>query len=168
MLNVEKSLWEPGTQRVEAANINRFMRFVREQTGNEELRRYQPLYDFSVRNPEKFSQLVWGFCGIRATGDFDTVLVDGDKMPGAKWFPEVRLNFAQNLLLFKDERIALIARNEWGHEREYTYAQLHVEVGKLAHALRNAGVGLGDRVAGFMPNIPQTVIAMLATASLGA
>ena len=168
MLTVEKPLWEPGTQRVEAANINRFMRFVREQTGNEELRRYQPLYDFSVRHPEKFWQLVWEFCGIRATGDFDTVLVDGDKMPGAKWFPDVRLNFAQNLLRFKDDRVALIARNEWGHEREYTYAQLHVEVGKLAHALRGAGVGVGDRVAGFLPNIPETVIAMLATASLGA
>jgi acetoacetyl-CoA synthetase len=168
MLSVAKPLWEPGTQRVEAANINRFMRFVREQTGNEELRRYQPLYDFSVRHPEKFWQLVWEFCGIRATGDFDTVLVDGDKMPGAKWFPDVRLNFAQNLLRYKDERTALIARNEWGHEREFTYAQLHVEVGKLAHALRNAGVGVGDRVAGFLPNIPEAVIAMLATASLGA
>jgi len=168
MLNVAKPIWEPGTQRVEAANISRFMRFVREQTGNDDIRRYQPLYDFSVRQPEKFWQLVWEFCGIRATGDFDEVLVDGDKMPGARWFPHVRLNFAQNLLRYKDERVALVARNEWGHKREFTYAQLHVEVGKLAHALKSAGVSVGDRVAGFLPNIPETVIAMLATASLGA
>jgi len=168
MLNVAKPIWEPGKERVEGANISRFMRFVREQTGNDEIRRYQPLYDFSVRQPEKFWKLLWEFCGIRATGDFDEVLVDGDKMPGAKWFPNVRLNFAQNLLRYKDQRVALIARNEWGHERELTYAELHTEVGKLAHALRCAGVGIGDRVAGFMPNIPETVIAMLATAALGA
>jgi len=168
MLSVEKPIWEPGKERVDAANINRFMRFVREQTGNDDIRRYQPLYDFSVRHPEKFWQLVWEFCGIRATGDFDTVLVDGDKMPGAKWFPDVRLNFAQNLMRWKDDRVALIERNEWGGKREFTYAELHAEVGKLAHALRAAGVGVGDRVAGFMPNIPEAVIAMLATASLGA
>ena len=168
MLSVAKPIWEPGTQRVEAANISRFMRFVREQTGNDDIRRYQPLYEFSIRQPEKFWQLVWEFCGIRATGDFDEVLIDGDKMPGAKWFPRVRLNFAQNLLRYKDDRVALIARNEWGHKREITYRELHVEVGKLAHALKAAGVGIGDRVAGFLPNIPEAVIAMLATASLGA
>ncbi len=168
MLNVAKPIWEPGKERVEAANINRFMRFVREQTGNEDLRRYAPLYDFSIRQPAKFWKLVWEFCGIRASGDLDPVLVDGDRMPGATWFPNVRLNFAQNLLRHKDDRIALIARNEWGHKREYSYAELHEEVGKLSRALRAVGVRMGDRVAGFMPNIPETVIAMLATTSLGA
>ncbi len=168
MLTVSKPIWEPGKERAESSNINRFMRFVREQSGNEDIRRYSPLYDLSIRSPEKFWKLVWEFCGIRATGDFDEVLVNGDKMPGATWFPNVRLNFAQNLLRYRDDRIALIARNEWGHKREFSYADLHVEVGKLAHALRAAGVTTGDRVAGFLPNIPETVIAMLATASLGA
>ena len=163
-----KPVWEPGQERIERANINRFIRFVREQTGNEDIRRYAPLYDFSIRHPEKFWKFVWEFCGIRASGDFDEALVDGDRMPGAKWFPNVRLNFAQNLLRFKDDRVALLARNEWNHQREFTYAELHEEVGKLAHALREAGVGVGDRVAGFLPNIPEAVIAMLATASLGA
>ena len=168
MLTVSKPIWEPGKERVESANINRFMRFVREQTGNDDIRRYAPLYDFSIRQPDRFWRLVWEFCGIRATGDFDEVLVDADRMPGAKWFPNVRLNFAQNLLRFKDDRVALIARNEWNHRREFTYAQLHDEVGRLAHALRNTGVTAGDRVAGFLPNIPEAVIAMLATTSLGA
>jgi acetoacetyl-CoA synthetase len=89
-------------------------------------------------------------------------------MPGAVWFPGVRLNFAQNLLRHRDERTAIIARNEWGTRREITYAQLHGEVARLAQALRGAGVGVGDRVAGFLPNIPETVIAMLATTSIGA
>jgi acetoacetyl-CoA synthetase len=161
-------IWEPGKERVEGANVSRFMRFVREQTGNDDIRRYSPLYEFSVRHPEKFWQLVWEFCGIRASGDFTTVLADADKMPGAHWFPGVRLNFAQNLLRHKDDRIALMARNEWGDKREFTYADLHDQVGKLAHALREAGVGIGDRVAGFLPNIPETVIAMLAATSIGA
>lgn len=168
MLNVPKPIWEPGKERVEGANINRFMRFVRGETNNDDLRSYAPLYDFSIRQPERFWQLVWEFCGIRSTGDFHEVLVGGDKMPGAKWFPNVRLNFAQNLLRYKDDRTALVARNEWGHAREISYAQLHTEVGKLSYALREAGVSVGDRVAGFLPNIPEAVIAMLATASLGA
>jgi len=163
-----KPIWEPSKERADAANISRFMRFVREQTGNDDVRRYSPLYDFSIRQPEKFWSLVWEFCGIRASGDFDEILVEGDRMPGARWFPGVRLNFAQNLLRHKDDRIALIARNEWGDKRELTYADLHDQVGKLAHALREAGVGVGDRVAGFMPNIPETVVAMLATTSIGA
>src|SRR5690348_2614434 len=80
-------LWQPGPERIERANLNRFVRFVAEQTGNEDIRRYAPLYDFSVRQPERFWPLVWEFCGIRASGDHLPVLVDGDKMPGARWFP---------------------------------------------------------------------------------
>lgn len=161
-------IWEPSAERIDGANINRFMRFVRESTGNEDIRRYGPLYDFSIRNPERFWSLLWEFCGIRAHGEHEPVLVDRDKMPGARWFPNVRLNFAQNLLRHKDERAAILFRNEWGHQREISYAQLHAQVGRLAHALKLAGVGVGDRVAGFMPNIPETIIAMLATTSLGA
>jgi acetoacetyl-CoA synthetase len=162
------AIWEPSKERADGANISRFMRFVREQTGNDDIRRHSPLYDFSIRQPERFWQLLWEFCGIRASGDFDPVLVDGGKMPGAHWFPGVRLNFAQNLLRHKDDRVALNARNEWGHARELTYADLHEQAGKLAQALRTAGVGVGDRVAGFLPNIPEAVIAMLATSSIGA
>jgi acetoacetyl-CoA synthetase len=165
---MNKPIWEPGTERIERANMNRFMRYVRESTGNEDIRRSAPLYDFSVRHPEKFWPLVWEFCGIRASGEFEPVLVDADRMPGARFFPNVKLNFAQNLLRHRDDRIALVFRNEWGHQRELTYAELHAEVGRLAHALKMIGVGVGDRVAGFMPNIPETVIAMLAATSLGA
>jgi len=165
---MNKPIWEPGTDRIERANMNRFMRFVRESIGNEDIRRYAPLYDFSVRYPEKFWPLVWEFCGIRASGEFTPVLIDGDKMPGARWFPNVRLNFAQNLLRHKDDRTAIMFRNEWGHRRELSYVELHAEVGRVAHALKQLGVGSGNRIAGFMPNIPETVIAMLAATSLGA
>lgn len=165
---MNKPVWEPGVERIERANLSRFMRFVRESTGNDDIRRHAPLYDFSVRHPEKFWPLVWEFCGIRAHGEHAPVLIDREKMSGARWFPNVTLNFAQNLLRYKDDRCAIVFRNEWGHQRELTYAQLHAEVARLAHALKAAGVGIGDRVAGFLPNIPETVIAMLASTSLGA
>ena len=165
-MNIARPIWEPSKERIERANLSRFIRFV--QPNHQEVTDHASLYDFSIRQPEEFWRAVWEFCGIRSSGDFEPVLVDGGKMPGARWFPGVRLNFAQNLLRHKDDRVALIARNEWGHKREITYTQLHDEVGKLAHALREAGVGAGDRVAGFMPNIPETVIAMLAATSIGA
>jgi acetoacetyl-CoA synthetase len=166
--SLSKPIWEPSPERVERANLNRFMRFVRESVSNEDIRRYAPLYEFSINQPEKFWSLVWEFCGIRAQGDYEPVLADREKMPGAHWFPGVKLNFAQNLLRFKDDRAAIVFRNEWDHRREITYAELHAQVGRVAQALRQAGVGVGDRVAGFLPNIPETVIAMLAATSLGA
>jgi acetoacetyl-CoA synthetase len=89
-------------------------------------------------------------------------------MPGARWFPNVRLNFAQNLLRHRDERIALVGRNELGQRVALSYAELNEQVARLAATLRAEGVGVGDRVAGYMPNVPQTVIAMLATSSIGA
>ncbi len=161
-------LWTPSAERRDATNLHRFVRFVREATGNGDIGSYAPLYDFSIRHPEKFWPLVWEFCGVRATGEFEPALVDGDRMPGARWFPNVQLNFAQNLLRFRDDKLALIFRNEWGHRRDITYAQLHGMVGRVAHALKQAGVVKGDRVAGFLPNLPETIIAMLAAASLGA
>ncbi len=165
---MNKPIWEPGSDRIERSNLCRFMRFVRENTGNEDIRRYAPLYDFSVRQPERFWPLVWEFCGIRAHGEHEPVVEGRDRMPGARWFPNVTLNFAQNLLRYRDDRLAIVFRNEWGHRRELTYAELHGEVGRLAHALKEAGVGVGDRVAGFLPNLPEAVIAMLAATSLGA
>ncbi|HET7300368.1 MAG TPA: acetoacetate--CoA ligase [Oleiagrimonas sp.] len=161
-------IWKPSPERADHANMSRFVRFVAEQTGNEDIRRYAPLYDFSIRQPEKFWPLVWEFCGIRASGQFEPVLENPEQMPGARFYPGVTLNFAQNLLRFRDDKLAIVFRNEWGHQRQYTYAELHVEVGRMAHALKQASVGIGDRVAGFMPNLPETVIAMLAVTSLGA
>jgi acetoacetyl-CoA synthetase len=163
----DRPLWEPGKERVERANLSRFIRFVREEH-DEDLESYADLYDFSIKHPDRFWTSVWDFCGIRASGDRDPVLVDPERMPGARWFPEVRLNFAQNLLRFRDDRLALVFRGEAGHARELSYAELHDQVSRLQQALKAAGVGAGDRVAGFMPNLPETVIAMLAATSLGA
>jgi acetoacetyl-CoA synthetase len=132
---------------------------------------YSALYAFSINRPASFWNAVWEFCGViaeGAEGSREPVLLDGDQMPGARWFPNLRLNFAENLLRFRDDRVALIAANEIGARRTFSYRELRAEVSRLAQALAGAGVGSGDRVAGYLPNIPEAVIAMLATASLGA
>jgi acetoacetyl-CoA synthetase len=140
---------------------------------------YPSLYGWSIARPDEFWSAVWEFCGIVAERDRDgkawrSVLVGGDRMAppdrelGPRWFDGSRLNFTENLLRFRDQRLAIVAWNELGAQRRITFRELHAEVARIAWALRGCGVGVGDRVAGFMPNIPEAVIAMLATASLGA
>ena len=144
-----------------------FMRAVERQYGIR-VADYAALYDWSIRKPDQFWRAVWTFCGVIAEHRGDAVLEHGDRMPGARWFPQARLNFAANLLRRDDREPAMIF---WGEDRvtsSLTFAELHHEVSRLAQALRAAGVKSGDRVAGYMPNVPGTVIAMLAAASIGA
>jgi acetoacetyl-CoA synthetase len=129
---------------------------------------YGALWRWSVDDIEAFWSGVWRFGGVIASREWDEVLVDGDRMPGARWFPGARLNFAENLLRRRDDEAAIVFRGESGVRRELSFAELYDQVGRVARALRAAGVVEGDRVAGFMPNMPETVIAMLATASIGA
>ena len=174
----EEPLWSPSRERVARARLTAFARLARERGGPDD-ERYASLHAWSVAHPERFWPLVWEFCGVVADArpgapPWDDVLVGGGRMAppdaalGPRWFPGARLNFAENLLRFRDARPALVCWNEEGRQRALSYEELHAEVSRVALALREAGVGAGDRVAGFMPNIAETVIAMLATASLGA
>jgi acetoacetyl-CoA synthetase len=162
-----KPMWQPSPEGIEKANMTAFMRTVRNR-GHSEIADYPALYRWSIEQPAEFWQAVWDFCGIVSSRRADEVVVDFEKMPGARWFPGARLNFAENLLRFCDDRRALVFWNESGFQRALTYAELYVEVSRLAGALRGLGVKIGDRVAGFLPNIPETVIAMLAATNLGA
>ncbi|WP_237567910.1 acetoacetate--CoA ligase [Microbulbifer hydrolyticus] len=146
--------------------MDQFRRRVNE-SHQQSLPDYSALYQWSVDNRETFWGELWDFGEVVASARGERVL-GKDAMPGAEWFPDARLNFAENLLRFRDDRVALIERLENGGRRQLTYAQLFEEVERLASALVGAGVGKGDRVAGFMPNIMDTVVAMLATTSLGA
>jgi acetoacetyl-CoA synthetase len=160
-------MWTPSPERIAGANITEFMRAVRDRY-DLGLRDYGELYTWSIKEPERFWQSVWAYCGMIADTMGDTVVVDRDRMPGARWFPDARLNFAENLLRRRDHGTALVF---WGEDRvksRMTYAELFGEVSRLAQALRQAGVRTGDRVAGYMPNMPATVAAMLATTSIGA
>ncbi len=165
---MSQPLWIPSAERVERANLSRFLKFALAESGDPDILDYPNLYHLSVTRPEQFWTMVWDFCGIKAQGDRAPVLVDADRMPGARWFPNVKLNFAQNLMRFDDERVALLFRGENGATERISYAELRRRVAALTQALKAQGVTTGDRVAGFMPNLPDTVVAMLATASLGA
>lgn len=126
------------------------------------------LYAWSVAQPESFWSLAWEFGEVRAAHRGDAVLVDAQEMPGARWFPDARLNFAENLLRRRDDAVAVYFRGEDRRSYSLTFAELYARVAELAKALRGCGLRPGDRVAGFMPNIPETVVAMLATTAIGA
>ena len=154
------------------------MRELRER-GVSEVSDYESLYAWSLSRPNAFWSAVWEFCGIIADRDatgasWRSVLIGGDRMAppdpvrGPRWFDGARLNYAENLLRFRDDRDALVAWNELGFQRRMSFAELHREVMRVAAALEAHGIGPGDRVGGFMPNIPETTIAMLATATVGA
>ena len=160
-------LWRPSAGRMAAANLTRFMQCLNARRGTQ-LHDYAQLYAWSLAEPEQFWSELVRFADVR--GDFSAgpVLENPTRMPGARFFPNAQLNFAENLLKFDDEQPALVFRNERGTRRVLSYRELRLEVGRIAEGLRAAGVGPGDRVAGFMPNLPEAAIAMLATASVGA
>jgi len=162
-----KLLWRPGEDRVKASAMYSFMQFVNERFGRD-FQDYDALYHWSVDAIPDFWASLWEFADIIAPKPYDRVVDDVTKMPGAEWFSGARLNFAENLLRYRDDRTALIFKGEGRPSVKMTYAQLFDEVARVAHSLKEAGIAPGDRVVGFMPNMPQAIIAMLAAVSLGA
>jgi acetoacetyl-CoA synthetase len=160
-------LWQPSAERIAETRLAAFMDRARADWGVA-CADYDALYAWSVAELEQFWASVWDFCGVVAETRGPTVLADGDKMPGARFFPEARLNFAENLLRRRDAADAIVFWGEDKVKRRLSFAELHAQVSRVSQALAAEGVGRGDRVAGFMPNMPETVIAMLATSALGA
>ena len=160
-------IWSPSPERVASANITRFITCVNARR-NLRLASYADLHEWSVTHPVDFWSELARFADVRATWGNGPAIENPDRMPGARFFPAARLNFAENLLRFRDRHPAIVFRNDRGCRRELSYLELHEEVARVAAGLKAAGVVAGDRVAGFMPNLPETMIAMLATASLGA
>jgi len=160
-------LWEPSPERIASANLTAFMQLAERAYGMK-LGSYAELYDWSVRRPEQFWPAMWRFGGIAASKPWDTIVEDGSKMPGARWFVGSRLNFAENLLRYRDDRPAIIFHGENGTRRALTFAEVHDVVSRLARSLRAMGIQSGDRVVGFVPNMPEAILAMLAAASIGA
>jgi acetoacetyl-CoA synthetase len=164
---MDQPLWQPSKARVAQANMTEFARQVADGHGAD-LQAYPRLRQWSVDHPELFWPALWRFADVRASRPWDEVLVDRNRMPGAKWFVGARLNFAENLLKHRDERPAIIAWTEDGRRRQLSHRELYDAVARLAAALRREGVAAGDRVAAVMPHAPETIIAMLATTALGA
>ncbi|AUG52808.1 acetoacetate--CoA ligase [Thalassospira marina] len=160
-------LWQPSPERIKNANVTRFREWLNNRN-DLQLENFVDLYDWSVSDMETFWPAFIEYAGLKAEKWGDTVLENPHQMPGAKFFPEARLNFAENLLRRDDHSDALVF---WGEDKVKTrlsWCDLNIAVSKFSQALRAQGVGKGDRVCGYMPNMPETVIAMLGTAAIGA
>ena len=164
---MRQPLWIPSEHRKQQANITRFIDFVN-RTHHLNIKTYAELYDWSVTEIADFWAVMWEFADIKHSRSYDSTIEDIHKFPGAKWFSSARLNFAENLLRYRDDRIAFVFRGETQIKKQFTYAELYDSVARLAKSLRELGVTSGDRVVGYMPNMMETAIAMLATASIGA
>ncbi len=162
-----KPLWTPSAEHRDKANITKFMNWLAARHAKQ-FSTYDQLYQWSVDQMEDFWLALSEFAGVAFSQSCHTVLDDPKRMPGANWFIGARMNFAQNLLRFRDDRPALIGKSEDRPSRVLSYAELYRDVARLAHPLQDSGVAPGDRVVAYMPNIPETAVAMLAATSLGA
>ncbi len=164
---MDEALWRPSAERIAAAEVTRFTAFVN-KSWDAQAADYQGLHRWSVEHPEQFWDALWGFAEVVADSKGDAVLEQGERMPGARWFPQAWLNYAENLLQRRDDGEAIVFRGEDQVRRSLSFAELYDAVSVLAQALADAGVSRGDRVAGYLPNMPEAIIAMLAATSLGA
>ncbi len=160
-------LWKPSEERKKQTNIFAFMQHVNDRYGKE-FATYDDLYQWSIDDSPAFWATLWDYGEVIYSRPYDEVVDDVHRMPGARWFDGATLNFAENLLRYRDDRVALSFRGEGQATISITYAQLYDQVARLASSLRAMGIKPGDRVAGFMPNMSEAVVAMLATASIGA
>jgi acetoacetyl-CoA synthetase len=160
-------LWTPSEETIKNSNITRFTDHVNKKQGKK-LRTYWDLYQWSIENIPDFWARMWEFAEIKASRPYDRVVDDLKVFPGTKWFPGARLNFAENLLRYRDDRVAFIFKGETQKSTQMTYKEVYTSVARLAKSLRDIGVQPEDRVAAYMPNLIETAIAMLATTSIGA
>jgi acetoacetyl-CoA synthetase len=163
---MEAPLWTPSAARVERARMTDFMRHLRERRSLD-VSGYRSLYDFSVTRPLEFWQAIWDFCGIIGEPG-ERAAIGIDRMPGARFFPEARLNFAENVLRQKGSGDAVVFNGENQRRRTLSHDELRGEVERFAAALRAAGIRAGDRVGGYIPNMPEAIIAALGAATIGA
>ncbi|ORU94488.1 MAG: acetoacetyl-CoA synthetase [Cycloclasticus sp. symbiont of Bathymodiolus heckerae] len=164
---MNKQLWTPSQTRIESSQVWQFAQSINSRY-QLSINSYAELYDWSVDDIPAFWQNIWETNDVIHSQPYTNIVDNIHKMPGATWFAGSRLNYAENLLRFRDDRIAIHFRGEDQIQSQYSYCELYDKVEKLTHSLRKMGVTKGDRVAAFMPNVPETVIGMLATASIGA
>ena len=160
-------LWVPSEDKIKNANMGRFIEFVNKKHGKN-IRTYDELHQWSVDSIPDFWAAIWDFAGVKASKRWDQIVEDLKKFPGTKWFPGARLNFAENLLRYRDDRTAFIFKGETQKTAKMTYRELYNTVARLTKSLREIGIRPGDRVAGYMPNMMETAIGMLAATSVGA
>ncbi len=163
----DELLWSATEYRCAQANLTEYRHLLEREWGVS-LPDYEALHDFSICHVESFWKSFWTYAGIAGEWDGKVVLKRGASLVDDRWFPEARINFAENLLRRCDFAEALVYRDETGFRRSITFKELHQAVARVQAALSEAGIGRGDRVVGYLPNLPETVIAMLATTAIGA
>ena len=166
-MSEREKLWEPTEEWIKYTVITRFIEHVNNKY-NAGISDGKALYKWSVDNIPQFWEAVWDFSGIIASKKYDKVVEDLSVFPGTKWFPGARLNFAENLLRYKDDQKAFIFQGETKVSKSMTYEELNKQVARLARSLKEMGIKPGDRVVSYIPNLIETPMAMLATTSLGA
>lgn len=162
-----KALWYPNKQKASNSQMQDFLQLIHKKY-DLAYQNYSSLHRWSVEFPDLFWKEFYHYSGIISSADFSSVVDDFLKMPGAKWFQGARLNYAENLLQRRDDKTAIIFRGESVVKRELSYRDLYEQVRRVAAGLRELGVKKGDRIAAFMPNMPEAIIAMLAASSIGA
>ena len=163
----DRPLWTPDAARMSSSNLRRFMDMVNASEGRA-LQTFDDALAYTVDQPESFWSSLWDFCGVKAETRGDRVLIDGGKMPGGRFFPDARLNYAENLLKSSGPGDALVFRGEDKVQRRMSRDELNAAVARLHRAFAAAGVVAGDRICAVVPNMPESIIAFLAAASLGA
>jgi acetoacetyl-CoA synthetase len=164
---MKKIMWQPSVEQIQRSQMFKFKEYINTNHGLN-LDSYQDLHEWSVNQIPTFWEETWNYFDIIHAEPYTQVVDDVSKMPGAKWFAGSRLNFTENLLRRRDEKSAILFKGEGQPVRKITYAELYRSVAQTAQALKDAGVEKGDRVAGFVPNMPESIIAMLAATSIGA
>jgi acetoacetyl-CoA synthetase len=167
MSDERKKLWEPSKKWIKNAEVSRFIEFVNKKYKTK-IKGAKELYKWSINKIEDFWGAMWDFCDIIASQGYDKVVEDLTVFPGTKWFPGAKLNFAENLLKYKDDQFAFIFQGETKKTELITYENLNMDVARLAKSLREIGVKVGDRVVSYIPNLIETPIAMLAATTIGA
>ena len=160
-------LWKPSKDQINSSQLEAFRLQVNSRF-NLIIENYSELHSWSISNINDFWKAIWGFMAIKCSSNYNQVVDDENKMPGAKWFDGLLFNFAENLLRIKSDKAAIIFQSENADSKIISYNELYDEVEKVASTLRKMGIKNGDRIVGIMPNLPETVIAMLATTSIGA
>jgi len=160
-------LWKPSKDQIKSSQLEAFRLQVNNRF-NLNIKNYSELHSWSISNISDFWKAIWGFMALECSSNYKQVVDDVNKMPGAKWFEGARFNFAENLLRFRSNKAAIHFQSENNTNKTISYNKLYSQVEKLASSLRKMGVEKGDRIVGYMPNIPEAIIGMLATTSIGA
>ena len=160
-------MWKPAERLISKTQMIRFVNYINKHY-DIKCESYHELYEWSIKNIESFWEALWDFSELKYHTAYESVVDDINKMPGAKWFLGSKLNFAENLLKFKDDNIAIRSYSENGKIISLTYRELYIKVAQLTSSFKKSGVKKGDRICGFIPNISEAIIAMLAASSIGA